>query len=197
MAFNEEKLIKWSGILAACGTMTLAITALITVAVTLNAWKVQREAARPYLSLMESPKVEVQSGLSFEFKFSNVGVHPAVNLSSQTLVFNQNLTDPPIHNDQYDLVNEIPKDMPASLVIALDTQEVDVSQPNIKPYYIVVYMSYADPLIDRLYHQTLYYKWNGIEAGTVQPVVHIEMREKERISEYLKTLQINPESRSG
>lgn len=197
MAFNEEKLIKWSGILAACGTMTLAITALITVCVTLNAWKVQREAARPYLSLKESPKVEVQSGLSFEFKFSNVGVHPAVNLSSQTLVFDHNLADPPIHNDQYNLVNEIPKDMPASLVIALDTKEVDVSQPNIDPYYIVVYMSYADPLINRRYQQTLYFKWNGIEGGAMQPVVHIETREKERITEYLKARQINLDPQSG
>lgn len=197
MAFNEEKLIKWSGILAACGTMTLAITALITVFITLNAWKVQREAARPYLSLMESPKVEVQPGLSLEFKFSNVGVHPAVNLSSQTLVFEQGLADPPTHNDQYNLVNEIPKDMPASLMIGLDTQEVDVSQPNIEPYYIVVYMSYADPLINRVYHQILYFKWNGIEGGRIQPVVHIEMREKERISEYLKARQINLDPKSG
>jgi hypothetical protein len=191
MPVNEKKLIKWSSIIATMGTSILAITALITVTVTLNAWKVQREAARPYLSLKESPKVEVQSGLNMEFRFNNVGIHPALNLSSQTIVFDQSLKNSPVHNDQYNLVNEIPKDMSSSLVIALDQNEVDVSQPKLDPYYIVVHLEYADPLINHHYSQTLYFKWNGIVAGNMQPVVHIEVSEKESILEYLKSKQIN------
>lgn len=191
MSAKGEKLMKWSSIIATVGTSILAITALITVTVTLNAWKTQREASRPYLSLKESPSVQVQSGLNIEFKFNNVGIHPAVNLSSQTIVFAQDSFEAPIHNDKYDLVNEIPKDMSSSLVIALDPKEVDVSQPSVRPYYIVVHLKYLDPLIDHSYQQTLYFKWSGIESGGVQPIVHVEVREKEKILDYLKAHQIS------
>jgi len=191
MSFNEEKLMKWSSIIATLGTLILAITALITVTVTLNAWKVQREATRPYLSLKESPKVEVQSGLILEFKFNNVGTHPAMNLSSQTIVFDKGLKNSPVQNDQVNLANEIPKDMSSSLVIALESSEVDVSQPKIEPFYVVVHLEYLDPVINHQYRQTLYFKWNGIVGGSIQPVVHVQVREKENILEYLKSRQIN------
>ena len=190
MPFNEEKLIRWSSIIATLGTSILAITALITVTVTLNAWKVQRESSRPYLSLKESPKVEVQSGLNLEFKFNNVGIHPAANLSSQTIVFEQRMEKPPIHNDRYDLVNEIPKDMSSSLVIALEPKEVDVSKPRLEPYYLVVYLEYKDPVVNHTYQQILFFKWNGVEGGLMQPVVHVEVREKEEILKYLNSKQI-------
>jgi hypothetical protein len=194
MPFNEEKLIKWSSIIATLGTSILAITALITVTVTLNAWKVQREVTRPYLSLKESPKVEIQYGLNFEFKFNNVGIHPASNLSSQTIVFDQELKNLPIHNDRYDLVNEIPKDMSSSLIIALDPKEVDASQPKLNPFYVVVRLEYNDPVINKLYRQILYFKWNGIDGGNLQPVVHVEVREKDSILKYLESKQINVQS---
>lgn len=190
MPFNEEKLLRWSSIIATIGTSILAITALITVTVTLNAWKVQRESSRPYLSLKESPKVEVQSGLNLEFKFYNVGIHPASNLSSQTIVFEDTMKNPPIHNDRYDLVNEIPKDMSSSLVIALEPKDVDISSSRLVPYYLVVYLEYKDPVINHLYQQVLFFKWNGIEGGSVQPVVHVEVREKEEIQKYLNSKQI-------
>ncbi len=191
MAFNDEKLMRWSSIIATLGTLILAITALITVTVTLNAWKVQREATRPYLSLKESPMVEIQPGLNLEFKFNNVGTHPAMNLSSQTIVFDQGLKNPPVHRDQLNLANEIPKDMSSSLVIALDLSEVDISQPKVEPYYVVVHIEYTDPVINNQYRQTLYFKWNGINGGNVQPVVHVEVRERDNILEYLKSKQIN------
>jgi hypothetical protein len=183
--------MKWSSIIATIGTLVLAITALITVTVTLNAWKVQREATRPYLSLKESPMVEIQSGLNFEFKFNNVGTHPAMNLSSQTIVFDQGLKNPPVHKDQLNLANEIPKDMSSSLVIALNLSEVDISQPKIEPYYVVVHIEYTDPVINNQYRQTLYFKWNGINGGNIQPVVHVEVRERDNILDYLKSKQIN------
>jgi hypothetical protein len=191
MPFNEEKLIKWSSIIATFGTLILAITSLITLNVTLNAWKVERESSRPYLSLKESPKVELQSGLNLEFKFNNVGIHPAANLSSRTIMFEQNLKNPPIHNDRYDLVNEIPKDMSSSLVIALEPNEVDVSKAKLEPYYIVLSLEYKDPVIGKNYQQILFFKWNGMEGGNMQPVVHVEVNEKEQILKYLKEKQIN------
>lgn len=186
-----EKFAKWSSIIATIGTSILALTATITVTVTLNAWKIDRESSRPYLSLQESPKVELKSGLKFEFKFNNVGIHPAVNLASRSIVFEQELNNNPIQNDPYYLVNEIPQDMSSSLVIALDSYEVDISEPDVRPYYIVVHLEYADPIINQQYQQTLYYRWDGIDRGEVQPVVHVEVREKENIDGYFDSQKIN------
>lgn len=192
MGFSD-KFAKWSSIIATVGTCILALTATITVMVTLNAWKIDRESSRPYLSLQESPKVEIKSGLRFEFKFNNVGIHPAVNLASRTIVFEQRLQDKPIQNDPNYLVNEIPQNMNSSLVIALDSYEVDISESDVSPYYIVLHLEYADPIINHNYQQTLFYKWNGIDRGEVQPIVHVEVQEKENILKYFESQKVNIE----
>lgn len=183
---KEDKLLKWSSIIATVGTAVLAMTALITVYVTLNAWKIQREDARPYLSLKESPQVESYKEVQFEFKFNNVGTHPAENLSSQTIIFEQNLQSAPIHNERYDLVNEIPKDTSSSLVIALEPRELTSN-----PYYIVVLLKYGDPVIKQDYQQSLLLKWNGIKEGKAQPIVHVQTQEKDKIMLYLQKNQVN------
>lgn len=185
MSFGD-KFTKWSSIIATIGTCILALAATITVTVTLNAWKIDRESSRPYLSLQESPKVELKSGLRLEFKFNNVGIHPAVNLASRTIVFQEDLQNKPIQNDPNYLVNEIPQNMNSSLVIALDSYEVDISESDVSPFYIVLHLEYADPIINQNYEQTLYYRWNGIDRGEVQPVVHVEVHEKESIINYFK-----------
>ncbi|HHY26520.1 hypothetical protein [Desulfitobacterium sp. PCE1] len=189
MSFGD-KFTKWSSIVATVGTSILALTATITVAVTLNAWKIDRESSRPYLSLREPPKVELKSGLKLEFKFTNVGIHPAENLASRTIVFEEKLQDKPIQNEPNYLVNEIPQDMSSSLVIALDSYEVDISEPYVSPYYIVLHLEYADPIIYQQYEQTLYFRWSGIDGGEVQPVVHVEVGEKENIVNYFKAQSI-------
>lgn len=186
-----DRLGKWSSIIATLGTMTLAITATITVFITLNAWKIDRESARPYLSLQDSPKVEDKSGLSFEFKFSNVGTHPAINLASRTLVFLQNMDEPPIHDDQYHLVNEIPKNMTTSMVIALESLEVADYELERNPSYIVVHLEYEDPITKGQYTQTLYYRWDGIEGGDLKSAIHVEVKEMEWITQYFKRHNIN------
>lgn len=189
MGFGD-KFTKWSSIIATIGTCILALTATITVTVTLNAWKIDQESSRPYLSLQESPKVELKSGLRFEFKFNNVGIHPAVDLASRTIFFAQELQDKPIQNEPNYLVNEIPQNMNSSLVIALDSYEVDISELDVSPYYIVLHLEYADPIINHNYQQTLYFLWNGIDRGEVQPIVHVEVREKESIIDYFKIQDI-------
>lgn len=190
MPVNDDKLLKWSSIIATVGTATLALTALITVYVTLNAWKVQREAARPYLSMKESPQVEVKDGVQFEFKFNNVGIHPAENLSSQSIVFEESLNQKPVHNDRYDLVNEIPKDTSSSLVIALTPQEVSLTSTEASPYYLVVLLQYSDPVINKQYKQSLLLKWNGMKEGKALAIVHVQAKDKDKIKNYLQQNQV-------
>ncbi|AGA69698.1 hypothetical protein Desdi_2268 [Desulfitobacterium dichloroeliminans LMG P-21439] len=190
MGYYGEKFAKWSSIIATIGTSILAITATITVTVTLNAWKIDRESSRPYLSLQDSPKIEAKSGLSLEFKFNNVGTHPVVNLASRTLVIEQELENKPLQNDTYYLANEIPQNMASSLLIKFKSYEVDNSEPDVSPYYIVLHLEYTDPFINQKYQQTLYYRWDGIAGNEVQPIVHVEVREKESILNYLKKQKI-------
>ncbi|MDQ7092775.1 hypothetical protein REC12_04170 [Desulfosporosinus sp. PR] len=188
--------MKWSNIIATLATTVLAVTALITVYLTVAAWKVQQEAARPYFVLMESPKVDLGQEINFELKFNNVGVHPAVNLSSETVVFDEQLAGKPIHHDESAIVNEIPKDALSSLVMTLPDNALDFRQNDIKPHYVVVDLQYGDPILNKVYSQTIYMKWNGVEKGKIQPTVHVRVEEKAKILQYFKEQGIDPKVRS-
>ncbi len=193
---SNHRLMKWSNIIATLATTVLAITALITVYLTVAAWKVQQETARPYFVLKESPQVVLGNELSLELKFNNVGVHPAVNLSSETIVFAETLAGEPIHHDESAIVNEIPKDALSSLVMILPSEKPNYQQSDIKPHYVVVDLQYGDPILNKSYNQTIYMKWNGIEKGKVQPTVHVRIDEKTKILQYFQKHGIDLKERS-
>ncbi|MHB8126512.1 MAG: hypothetical protein ACYDEJ_12895 [Desulfitobacteriaceae bacterium] len=193
-SINDKKALKWTAILAAIATSILAITALVTVYVTVSAWKEERQSARPYLSLKESPKIEAAESLNFEFIFNNVGVHPVTNLASKTLVFNDSLANLPIHNDEFDLVNEIPKGNSSGLLISLDKKDLDPVWKNATPYFIVIRLSYSDPILKEEFNQIVFMKWNGINNGKIQPIIHVRAAEKAKILEYFSLNKIDPNS---
>lgn len=174
----------------------LAITALITVYLTVAAWKVQQETARPYFVLKESPKVQIGDELSFELKFNNMGVHPAVNLSSETIVFDEQLTAKPIYYDESSIVNEIPKDGASSMVINIPSDEIYPEQLNINPHYLVIDLQYADPILNKAYNQSIYMKWSGVREGRIQPIVHVQVNEKDKILDYFQRNSIDPRARN-
>ncbi len=183
---NKKHFLKWSNIIATTATTVLALTAVITVFLTVSAWKGQQETARPYFILKESPKVELGSELSFELKFTNVGMHPAVNLSSETIVFDDRLTGKPIHHDESAIVNEIPKDSSSSLVMTIPSEEIYPKQYNINAHYVVVDIQYDDPILKKSYSQTIYMNWNGVLEEKMQPTVHVRVEERGKIEDYLK-----------
>jgi hypothetical protein len=188
---SKKRLLKWSNIIATIATTVLALTALITVYLTVAAWQAQQETARPYFILKESPKVDLGNELSFELKFTNVGMHPAVNLSSETIVFDDRLTGKPIHHDESAIVNEIPKDSSSSLVMTIPSEEIYPKQFNINAHYVVVDLQYADPILNKSYSQTIYMNWNGVKEEKMQPTVHVRVEEKEKIDDYLKKCGID------
>ena len=188
--------MKWSSVIATIATTVLALTALITVYLTVAAWKVQQDASRPYFVLRESPTIDLVNDLSLELKFNNVGIHPAVNLSSETIVFDDRLSGKPIHHDESAIVNEIYKDAALSLVMIIPSNELDPKQPNINAHYVVVDLQYADPILNKSYNQTIYMNWNGVQAGKLQPTVHVRVEEKEKILDYFQKQGIDPKMRS-
>jgi len=182
---EKKNSLKWLNVIATMATTVLALTALITVVLTVAAWKGQQQTARPYFILKESPKVDLGTELNFELKFTNVGMHPAVDLSSETIVFEDQLTGKPIHHDESAIVNEIPKDSSSSLVMTIPSEQLS-QQSNISPHYIVVDLHYADPILKKTFGQLIYLKWNGVKNEKMQPTVHVRVEERTKITEYFK-----------
>ncbi|KJS46369.1 MAG: hypothetical protein VR66_25835 [Peptococcaceae bacterium BRH_c23] len=177
-------------------TTVLALTALITVYLTMSAWKVQQETARPYFILKESPKIDLGNELSFELRFNNVGIHPAVNLSSKTVIFDERLDDKPIYEDESSIVNDIPKETSSSLIVTIPSEEIYPKQLEIKAHFIVIDLQYSDPILNKAYSQTIYMKWTGVKEGQLQPIVHVRVDEKETILGYFQKQKINPKLRN-
>lgn len=180
----------WSGTIVTVSTAIFALVSIISVYISVTSWQTQREAARPYFTFKESPSIHQTNELSFEFefKFNNVGTHPATNLSSKTIVFNENLLQEPILVDDYTVVNDIPRDTTTSLLLSI--KSTDFLQGNIDPQFLIICLNYADPITRKLYTQTLYTKWSGVIAQKPQPLIHVELSEKQNILNYLKSHQL-------
>ena len=130
MAKKKSNFLNYSSVIATVATAVLAITALITVYITVSAWREEREANRPYFTFRESPSVVLDESLDFEIRFTNVGEHPAINLWSKSVVFNTDLSSEPIAVDEYALVNDIPQNASAALLITLEKLEDEIGRAS-------------------------------------------------------------------
>lgn len=181
----------WNQFIVTLATVVFACTALVTVFITISSWRAEREAARPYMTFKESPVVDLKSGLTMELKFLNVGEHPATNLKSKTFLMEQALNAPPVFTWQHSLVNDIPKDTSTTLVIAPQANQINPNQLNIPAHYLVVFLTYDDPIVTKTYAQAIYLRWNGVNAGNTQPIFHIEVEERNNILNYFKAHKID------
>jgi hypothetical protein len=184
MTKKRNRLVNYTSMIATIGTVVLAITALITVYITISGWKEEQEANRPYFTFKDSPRVIFEENLEFEIQFTNVGEHPAVSLWSKSIVFSSDLDSYPIAIDEFALVNDIPKNASATLVIGLDTLRGLAETGNVKPYFIVIFLKYEDPIIEKQFEQSLYMKWSGIVDKKILLTNHAEEEEKQQIINY-------------
>ncbi|NLP44989.1 MAG: hypothetical protein GX351_10240 [Peptococcaceae bacterium] len=184
MTKKRNRLVNYTSMIATIGTVVLAITALITVYITISGWKEEQEANRPYFTFKDSPRVIFEENLEFEIQFTNVGEHPAVSLWSKSIVFSSDLDSYPIAIDEFALVNDIPKNASTTLVIGLDTLRSLAETGNVKPYFIVIFLKYEDPIIEKQFEQSLYMKWSGIVDKKILLTNHAEEEEKQQIINY-------------
>lgn len=184
---SSKKERDWSTTIVTYSTVIFAIVSLITAYITITSWRAQRQADRPYFSVKETPTVELREDLTFEFKFTNVGKHPATNLVSNTFVFDQSLSQKPIHVDEYALINDIPRETTTSLMIQLSPKDISPRNGEISAQYVVIRLTYSDPVLNQTYEQSLYMKWSGVEGGKQQPLFHAQANEKDKILNYLKS----------
>lgn len=187
---SSKKERDWSTTLVTYSTVIFAIVSLITAYITITSWRAQRQADRPYFSVKESPIVELQKEITFEFEFTNVGKHAATNLVSNTYVFDQGLNLAPIHVDEYALINDIPRETTTRLMIQLNPKNISPAEGEVRPQYIVIYLTYSDPVLNQTYHQALYMKWAGVESGKGQPLIYAHTSEKDKILNYLKAYHL-------
>jgi len=178
-----------STLLVSGSTGIFALISLISVLITINSWQIQREAARPYFTFKESPTIQLNQEVSFEFKFQNVGTHPATDLTSKTLVFHESLAENPILSDTYNIVNDIPRDTATTLVLHIDPHYISPETVNLDPHYIVIYLTYKDPILNEVFNQVIYIKWPGIQQGKALPLIHMDGKEKKRVLEYISNHQ--------
>lgn len=190
MVKKKSSFTNYTSIIATVATAVLAITALITVYITISAWREEREANRPYFTFRESPSVVMDEALDFEIRFTNVGEHPAINLWSKSVVFNSDLTSQPTAIDEYALVNDIPQNASATLLIALEKLDNQAKIGNIPPHFVVIVLRYEDPIIDKNFEQIIYIKWNGMKKGDILSTNHAEEEEKKNIIEYFNNNNI-------
>jgi hypothetical protein len=188
---NKVGVIQWSSIIATLSTTVLAVTALITVYLTVVAWRIEQNTARPYFIIVGSPKITLDKEINIELKLNNVGIHPAVNLSSETVVFDEELIGKPIHHDESAIVDEIPKGASAGLLMMIPSFYINPNVLNIGGHYVVVDLQYSDPILNRIYGQSMYLKWNGVQNGKVQPTEHVRVEEKGKILDYFQKQDIN------
>jgi len=188
MTWEREQSI--SNLIVTVTTLIFAVTSMITVYISLSAWRDEREAVRPYLTFQGSPKVYFQNSnqLEFSFRFINVGQHPTGNLHCQTLIVNSKLDCQPLHTDQYSMVNYIPQNTTADLVIKIDIEAAGLNTEEIKEHYIVINLKYADPVLEKQHEQIIYLKWAGIIDGIPTPIFHASKEDKTKIVNYLKKL---------
>ena len=97
----------------------------------------------------------------------------------------------PTSIDEFALVNDIPKNASATLVIGLDALHDVAIIGNVEPHFIVILLKYEDPIIEKEFEQSLYMKWDGIEDKKILPTNHAEEDEKQQIIDYLKKHDIS------
>lgn len=175
----------WSGTIVTISTAIFAIVSIVSIFISVTNWQAQREAARPYFTFKESPFIRLTDELSFEFEFNNVGTHPATNLCSKTIVFDENLLQEPVLVDDYSVVNDIPRDTTTTLL--LNIKSTEFSKGDINPQFVIICLSYSDTITRKLYTQTIYTKWAGVVAQKSQPLIHVEESERQKILNYLKS----------
>lgn len=180
----ENKLYNW---IMTATTLIFAITSMITVMISISAWKDERESVRPYLTFNQSPQVSIaESGqITFVFAFKNVGQHPAASLYCQTLIVDCSLADDILHKDQISMVNIIPQNTTAELMINLEQlRGKDVK--NLNQHYLIIDLKYMDPVIDKNHEQIIYLRWGGSKNGQIMPLFHASKEDKKQILDYLQ-----------
>jgi len=142
--------INWTAV-AALGSLASAIAALWIVQITVNERKEETAWKRPYFSHEDSAMV--QAGLEgvMKWTFRNINVHPAAEVSIDTLVIDQEL-----EGKAYDQsIAAAPRLIGAGEIRRIESLILRDFPENVPPQYIVQTVKYSDPIARKTFTQVL------------------------------------------
>lgn len=174
-------------ILSTISGLIAAIVALITVSISISSLQEANQSKRPYF-IIEKPGIKALPNsppFRIQITLYNTGIHPAINTVGNIVFFNKSLDEEPQYNIVFSVANEIPNNSPTPWY----TDSVFLPT-NLSPQYIILKIDYGDPILEQLYSQTFYMRWNGVQDGITQPdFVHVGIDEKNNIINYLKEIK--------
>lgn len=182
-SLNNETI--WVVVTAISGA-TAAIAALFTIYHARKTWKEQIESNRPYFTIKAPGVKELPDSPLYRMQITleNVGIRPAFDLSGKIYIVDKNLNKKPDFTFDVSVANDIPPNTPTPWYN--DTLQLPT---NVPPKYIVFAFRYNDPIINEVFAQVYYMKWDGVKNGTISPNFdHVSMDEKGEIIEHLEEL---------
>jgi hypothetical protein len=140
-------------------------------------------AKRPYISVKEPGIKPLPTSPPYRIQITmiNAGMHPADELVAKLIITDQSLDRPPTLQIAFSIGNEIPTDSPTpwyndSLKMATD----------VPPQFIVLGITYRDPILDRRYQQIYTMRWDGVTKGSTHPdFTHVSREERNQILDHL------------
>lgn len=157
-----------------------ALAALTAIYLTYRNNKRDREAKRPYFTLLAPGFKQIENRLRLQITFINNGNHPAKEFKGEIRIFQEDLSN--VVKIDIDIVNDIPTNSPTPYY----NDSVGLGN-NMPRHFIYCGISYLDPILKKKYHQEFFMKWHGVQDGQTHPdFVQIDTSEKKIIEEYIK-----------
>jgi len=181
---TSGKRFDYSDVIVTLTTLIFALTSLITVYISLSAWREERQSIRPYLTI-GSPKIIITDKLSLNFELYNVGVNPAADLHCQTIFLPSSPDSAPLHIDQYSLGGYLTKNSRQNITVTTGNDFNSLFQKGGAVLYIIISFKYNDPVLKKEHEQIIYLKWPGQNAAQSTPIFHASKEDKDLILKYL------------
>lgn len=158
-----------------------ALAALATICLTYHNNKRDREAKRPYFTIVDPGFKQIKNNLRLQITFINNGNHPAKEFKGEIQIFQEDVLN--VVKIDIDIVNDIPPNYPTPYYN--DSVVLTVNMPR---HFIYCNISYLDPILKKKYHQEFFMKWDGVQNWVTHPdFVHVDKSEKNIIQGYVKS----------
>lgn len=156
-----------------------SISALISINLTYQSNKKERESKRPYFTIKAPGFKQLDKCLRFQITFFNCGVNTAHSFKGEIRIFDINFENE-IKID-IDVVNDIPKDIPTPYYN--DSIILNTEMPK---HYIFCNIFYNDTISHKKYNQIFFMKWDGVKNGKFLPDFnHVNSQEKKLVEDFI------------
>jgi hypothetical protein len=167
----------WLTLATAIAAATSALAAWRSLKLNNENAQYQKEQGRPYFSfedvrmerkkLPSSPDSDSHGGFDPSIAipkgvFKNYGSRPAIEVSASIFLVFADPTVAPI-----EMPSSLADDFPPGAEWMAQIGEQTINSLNHPGYYVIVGVSYTDPLTKRNYRQLFYARWPGVTDGVV------------------------------